>query len=101
MKKDLPGIINRTARYLNRSVTLEQQKKLCEHLSFESMKNNPMVSHEDEVRKIRGNSKDDGARFMRKGQVGSWNSDLSPQMAEKINQWAREKLNAIDYPFLA
>ena len=73
-------------------------KQLCDHLSFESMKNNPMVNHEDEIMKLNANSLAKGERFMRKGQVGSWKVELSHEAEEKINKWCRAKIKGTDFP---
>lgn len=100
MKKDLPGVVQRTADFLNCTLNPEQLKQLCEHLSFESMKNNPSVSHEDEMVKLRGkqtNANGEIQPFMRKGEVGSWKQDITPQIEEKINVYTKMKLADTDY----
>ncbi|PSN52286.1 hypothetical protein C0J52_08323 [Blattella germanica] len=101
MKKDLPGLVTKVANFLNRNISSEQLERLCQHLSFESMKNNPTVSHEDEIRKrpkdhpeLKGKVEP----FIRKGEIGSWKSDLSLELAEKIDNWTRERLKDTDYP---
>ncbi|KAJ9573815.1 hypothetical protein L9F63_008797 [Diploptera punctata] len=102
MKKDLPGVVKRTADFLGRSLTSEQLENLCEHLSFKSMKDNKAVSHEDEMHhreeKQAVQLKGKVYPFMRKGEVGSWKSDLSPEVAEKVDNWTKEKLTGTDYP---
>jgi len=73
--QDLPGVVRRTAAFLNCTLTSEQLKQLCKHLSFESMKNNPAVTHEDELAKLLGKSTTLEGKiepFMTKGEVGSW-----------------------------
>lgn len=100
MKKDLPGVVQRTAAFLNCTLTSEQLKRLCKHLSFESMKNNPSVSHEDEMAKLRGKSTNLNGKiepFMRKGEVGGWKQDVTPQLEEKLNLYAQKKLKGTNY----
>ncbi|KAJ9573814.1 hypothetical protein L9F63_008796, partial [Diploptera punctata] len=102
MKKDLPGVVKRTADFLGRSLTSDQLEKLCDHLSFQSMKNNKAVSHEEEFRAVKDKRKSElngeVQPFMRKGQVGGWKSDLSPEAAEKVDNWSRDKVKGTDYP---
>jgi hypothetical protein len=98
--QDLPGVVQRTADFLNCTLNSEQLKQLCEHLSFDSMKNNPSVSHEDEMAKLRGkqtNINGEIQPFMRKGEVGSWKQDITPQIEEKINLYTKMKLANTDY----
>ncbi|XP_069678910.1 luciferin sulfotransferase-like [Periplaneta americana] len=99
MKKDLPGVVQRTAKFLNYNLSSEELKKLCEHLSFESMKKNPSVSHEDEMSKLGASEhlKRKIEPFMRKGQVGSWKSDLTADLGSMIDKWTEEKLKNTDY----
>ncbi|XP_023711627.1 luciferin sulfotransferase, partial [Cryptotermes secundus] len=78
----------RTADFLNCTLNSEEMKQLCDHLSFESMKNNPSVSHEIEVAKLRGmqtNINGEIQPFMRKGKVGSWKQDITPETEKKLN----------------
>jgi hypothetical protein len=77
-------------------------KQLCEHLSFESMKNNPSVSHEDEMAKLRGKETNLQGKiepFMRKGEVGGWKQDITPQIEERLNLYTEGKLAGTDYVF--
>jgi hypothetical protein len=64
------------------------------------MKNNRSVSHEDEMVKLRGqqaNLNGEIQPFMRKGEVGGWKQDITPQMQEKINLYTKMKLADTDY----
>ena len=94
-------MVRRTAAFLNCNLSSEQLKQLCKHLSFESMKNNPSVSHEDEVAKLHGKSATilEGKiePFMRKGEVGSWKSEVMPKLEEKLNLYTQKKLIGTNY----
>ncbi|PSN52285.1 Sulfotransferase family cytosolic 1B member 1 [Blattella germanica] len=100
MKKDLPAVIEKTAKFLNVNLNTKQMKQLCEYLSFESMKKNPSVTHRDELSMLRGKNiqVSEAEAFMRKGQIGGWTDDLTPQLVEKINKWSKEKVKDTDYP---
>lgn len=98
MKKDLPGVVQRTAKFLNRSLDSRQLEELCEHLSFESMKKNPSTNLEEQLsRESRPKIEGKVEPFMRKGQVGNWKAELTMEDAEKIDKWTEEKLKGSDY----
>lgn len=63
------------------------------------MKKNPSVSHADKIAKLHGKFKTlEGIKqFTRKGEVGGWKEDITPQLEEKINEYTREKLADTDY----
>ena len=94
-------MVRRTAAFLNCTLSSEQLKQLCKHLSFESMKNNPSVAYEKQVAKLHRKS----ARtlegkiepFMRKGEVGSWKCDVTPKLEEKLNLYSQKKLTGTNY----
>jgi hypothetical protein len=94
-------VVQRTAAFLNCTLSSEQLKQLCKHLSFESMKNNPSVSHEYEVVKLRGmkTAPLEGKiePFMRKGEVGSWKCEITPKLEEKLNLHTQKKLAGTNY----
>jgi len=94
-------VVRCTAAFLNCTLSPEQLKQLCKHLSFESMKNNPSVSHEDELAKLHGKSaatlEGKIEPFMRKGEVGSWKSEVMPKLEEKLNLYTQKKLIGTNY----
>jgi hypothetical protein len=93
-------MVRRTAAFLNCTLNSEQLKELCKHLSFDSMKNNHSVSHEEEAAKLRGTPttlKGKIEPFMRKGEVGSWKCEVTPQLEEKLNLYTQKKLAGTTY----
>ncbi|KAJ4450639.1 hypothetical protein ANN_02068 [Periplaneta americana] len=98
MKKDLPGVVQRTAHFLNCELNAEQLEKLCEHLSFESMKSNPAVVNQEDLNLRK--HKDvigDVQPMVRKGKVGGWKEEISAYLAQKITGWTEEKLKDSGY----
>jgi hypothetical protein len=64
------------------------------------MKNNPSVSLENEVAKIRGKPTTLEGKiepFMRKGEVGSWKCEVTPKLEEKLNLYTQKKLTGTNY----
>jgi len=65
--------------------------RLLDHLSFESMRTNPYVNYDEiteTLTKARGNERK--THFMRKGEVGSWKEELSPESITKFNVWINQ-----------
>jgi len=91
-------VVRRTAAFLNCTLSSEQLKQLCKHLSFESMKNNPSVTYEHQVHgKSAATLEGKIEPFMRKGEVGSWKCDITPKLEEKLNLYTQKKLTGINY----
>ena len=47
MKRDLASVVRKTADFLGKKVPEKKMPALLEHLSFESMKRNPMVNKQN------------------------------------------------------
>ena len=52
MKEDLEQVVRKVADFLDKKIPEEKMSLLLEHLSFDSMKNNPMVNKSDIVKVI-------------------------------------------------
>lgn len=88
MKADLSGQINLVANFLGKQLTEKEVEKLAEHLSFDSMRKNPAVNAEQEIKEMRNKGKvDENMHFMRSGIVGKYKSEMSPQMIENFDEW--------------
>lgn len=53
MKTQLDGVILDVARFLQRSVSAEQVQQMRQHLSFESMRDNPACNHAKEFESMK------------------------------------------------
>jgi len=97
MKKDLPSIVRATAKFLGKSLTEVQLEKLVGHLSFESMKKNAAVNYDavtDYLTNLHGQARK--THFVRKGKLGSWKEELSPESIQKLDDWiAKNKVDGI------
>ena len=101
MIKDLPDIIEKVSKFLEKEYTSEQIKELANHLSFKNMKNNKAVNFTDcsDLSKQFGRIKKEGS-FMRAGKVGSFKDELTPEMIEKFNNIALEKSKESGWKFI-
>jgi len=94
MKKDLPGVIKKTADFLNKSLNDEQIAELADHLSFKSMKKNKAVNKEDFMAHLHEVTGAEIGVFMRKGEVGDWRSHFTKEQEQRMELW--EKANLAD-----
>ncbi|XP_063242492.1 luciferin sulfotransferase-like [Bacillus rossius redtenbacheri] len=101
MKKDLCGVIERTAKFLGKKYSMEEVEKLADHLSFSKMKENPSVNLDvyvkEEIRRNHMNEEEKDLKFIRQGQAGAWTKALSPDTAARFDEWTATKLRDSDY----
>ncbi|KAJ6638675.1 Luciferin sulfotransferase [Pseudolycoriella hygida] len=84
MKKDLLGVIEKTAEFLGKSYSEKELFKLADHLSFDSMKESSSFDLAQWV----GTKTD--FRFIRKGIVGSYREEMSQEYIDKFDEWTHE-----------
>nr|XP_029731851.1 sulfotransferase 1 family member D1-like [Aedes albopictus]XP_029731852.1 sulfotransferase 1 family member D1-like [Aedes albopictus] len=100
MKKDLKSNVLKVCAFFNKTYTDEQIEELCKHLSFDSMKKNPSVNYDQVINKLltfsnRLHEKEEANRkFIRKGEIDGWKSDLTDESANKIDEWTRSKITS-------
>ncbi|XP_055691896.1 sulfotransferase 1 family member D1-like [Lutzomyia longipalpis] len=95
MKRNLPFVIQKTAKFLEKSLTNEQIDILADHLSFDKMSQNNSVNFKqriEDIPKCVNPRKDKDFAFMRKGKIGSYREEMSPDMIDTINEWIRRRL---------
>ncbi|XP_070498084.1 sulfotransferase 1 family member D1-like isoform X1 [Chironomus tepperi] len=91
MKRNLKLEVLKAMKFLNKNYSEDEINKLCQHLSFESMKNNPSVNFEDllsmlrELHKTNGLPHIDAFNFIRKGQIGSHKEELTENESKMLN----------------
>ncbi|XP_058980004.1 sulfotransferase 1C2 isoform X2 [Musca domestica] len=92
MKRDLRGVIERLSEFLEKpKLKDDQMQKLLEHLSFNKMKENPLVNTTG-ILKLKLPSVNENFEFMRRGIVGSFKDELTPELQAKIDEWSRQIL---------
>ncbi|XP_055691171.1 luciferin sulfotransferase-like [Lutzomyia longipalpis] len=93
MKRDLKEAIRKTSKFLGKIYNDDQINALEDHLSFKKMAVNKSVNFEThliEYSTITNSDRDMEFKFMRKGKVGSYNEEMTPEMIEKFDKKIRE-----------
>lgn len=102
MKKDLPSTIAKCAEFLgvDAALTTEDITKMCDHLNFQKMQNNPAVNLEP-IMLVAAESKEvcRSVKFIRKGQVGDWKNYMSDAMSDKFDKWIELNTRDSDLKF--
>lgn len=101
MKKDLPSVVRRTAKFLGKTLTDADVEKLCDHLAFKNMKSNKAVNLETILERSFGKSflENTDLRFIRKGEVGDWKNYMSEELSRRFDEWAEENLKGTGLSF--
>jgi len=92
MKKDLESVMRKVAEFLNVSLPEDKIPILLDHLSFNSMKNNPSVNYEEFL-------PNQNTQFMREGEAGSWKKKLTEEQVKRFNEWTEKYLEGKDFPY--
>ncbi|XP_055692434.1 luciferin sulfotransferase-like isoform X2 [Lutzomyia longipalpis] len=98
MKRDLEGVIRKTCAFLGKDYPAERIEELKEHLSFKSMRENDKIKIEH-FTGIYQDWQDKSYRFVRKGQVGGYKSEMSTEWIEKFNKWSEKELQGSGFKF--
>ena len=101
MKRNLAGVVRKTAKFLNKDISDEEVYKLCDHLSFSNMKTNRAVNLEAVLEKSFGKNylEQTPLRFIRKGEIGDWKNFMSDDMSRRFDNWAEENLKGSELSF--
>jgi len=80
--------MRKVAKFLDVTITGDEVEKLFHHLSFDDMKKNPAVNKADRlVPAFNAHGLPVEHGFIRKGQIGSWKEELSPESIRKLDDW--------------
>ncbi|CAK1545183.1 unnamed protein product [Leptosia nina] len=96
LSKDLSASIRRVADFFGKTFSDEQIKRLCDHLSIESFKNNNSVNYDvmKELGIMVGKKE-----FIRKGKAGGWRDYFDEEMTAQADQWIKDNLRDTDLRF--
>lgn len=97
MKRDLPAVIRKVARFLGKEISDEQVEILKGHLDFDSMKDNRAIYWSDEEDKSEEQKRTEAAhgKFFRKGAVGTYKEEMSEEIVEEIDRWTEEAVGDV------
>ncbi|XP_060569547.1 sulfotransferase 1E1-like [Ruditapes philippinarum] len=87
--KNMANAVRQISDFLCKPVTDEEVAKICEYCKFETMKNNNMcnMSYLRDFKYVNDNAE---GGFMNKGKPGVWREVLTPEIATRIDEMARE-----------
>ncbi|XP_017071857.1 luciferin sulfotransferase-like [Drosophila eugracilis] len=86
MSQDLEDVIKRLSVFLGcKDLTDLEVRKLLNHLSFKNIKGSKFGDPTSHIRTVRKTTED--FQFLRRGIVGSYKDELSPEQQDKINKW--------------
>ncbi|XP_075162306.1 sulfotransferase 1B1-like isoform X2 [Haematobia irritans] len=93
MKRNLKGVISRLCEFLERpQLCCEDMEKLLKHLSFESMRENDQVNFTNSAKEEDPNSVTTEFQLMRRGIIGSFKDEITPELQAKIDNWSSKCL---------
>ena len=81
MKKKLPDVMSDVAGFLGKALPDDSLSEVIEHLSFDSMRQNPSANLSD-----RPALRHDVSPFMRKGVIGDWKNYFSAEQSALVEQ---------------
>ncbi|XP_061394226.1 sulfotransferase 1B1-like [Musca vetustissima] len=94
MKRDLRKVLIDLNKFLGKpDLSEEQLQQLQEHLSFKNMKENSSANPTELIVNSHASNKvKPDFEFMRRGIVGSYKDELSPETQAKLDEWIAEHL---------
>lgn len=92
-------MINRTTRFLGKTVTDEQVVGLREHLQFSRMAANPSINMELLLTDEKKRQNDPNYKFIRKGKVGDWTNYMSEGLSQRFDEWTEKHLRGTGLKF--
>ena len=87
MKTDMRSTVDELSGFLDHSLDNDQISRLCEHVKFENMKENP------HAKPIAGLQRRPEESFQRKGEIGDWRNYFDKERSESLNQWILEHIS--------
>ncbi|XP_053669265.1 luciferin sulfotransferase-like [Anopheles marshallii] len=101
MNRDLRSVLPRVCDFFGKSYTDDQLDELTVHLSFDQMKKNPSTNNDQMVRNAMKMNGREGEQFefMRKGIVGDFRNELSPEYIEKFDNFIEQQLAGSDFKY--
>ncbi|XP_028167470.1 estrogen sulfotransferase-like [Ostrinia furnacalis] len=101
MKRDLPAVIRKTAKFLGKTITDDQVNTLSDYLSFQNMKKNRAVNLDALLERSFGKEylEQTELRFIRKGEIGDWKNYMSDDLSRRFDEWAAQHIQGTGLSF--
>lgn len=101
MKQDIMDVFRKMCNFFAKSYTDDQLAKLAEHLSFDTMKKNPSTNH-TQLMKTLGTIRNTTINFdfMRKGQVGGYKDELTPEFTQRLQEHVDKQLAGSGFQYM-
>ncbi|XP_017058503.1 sulfotransferase family cytosolic 1B member 1-like [Drosophila ficusphila] len=91
MKRDLKDVVKRLSRFLEcKDLNDNEMEKLLNHLSFQNIKGSKFGNPTAFIKTVRKTA--DNYEFIRRGIVGSYKDELSPDQQKKVDATTRDFL---------
>jgi len=92
MKRNLDHEVKRAMKFLGKSYSQEEIDKLCQHLSFESVKNSKTINKDEAIKGLmelvgKKYEPKDGFSFIRKGKIGGYKDELSDEQIKLMENY--------------
>ncbi|XP_036403749.1 sulfotransferase 2B1-like [Megalops cyprinoides] len=94
---DLNDSVSRIARFMGKSLSEEVTKKIADHCTFKSMKQNKMSNYSLVPEEFMDQKK---SEFLRKGITGDWKNLFTEAQIEKFDAVYEEKMKGINFKFV-
>ncbi len=96
----MSSVIRRVAAFLGKTVTEDQVSQLCDHLSFEKMKENPAINRQGLVERAEFLQLGSGnGNFFRAGKVGEGRQIMKPEILRRFQKLTDEKFANVGLTF--
>ncbi|XP_062564653.1 luciferin sulfotransferase-like [Armigeres subalbatus] len=101
MKRNLRKVLPTVCEFFGKRYSEQQLDILTHHLSFDEMKKNPATNNSDMTKRAMemNGRKGDTFEFMRKGLVGDYKNELSPELIVRFDQYIEKELKESDFRF--
>ncbi|KAF2881818.1 hypothetical protein ILUMI_24374 [Ignelater luminosus] len=101
LKKDLPGMINKMATFLEKPLSESEVQALAEHASVDNMKKNVGKQTTEQVLKFAKTFDTFVAHsdFVRAGKEGGYDSIMSEELAQKFDKFTEKELEGTGLSF--
>ncbi|XP_075221045.1 sulfotransferase 1 family member D1-like isoform X2 [Lycorma delicatula] len=95
MIKDLPQVLDTTAKFLKKMLTKDQVSQLADHLHIDNFRKNVPLNKKTV---IKGLIREGEQSFIRKGKIGG-NTEFTIELEEQADKWVKSNLEKIDFKF--